>query len=225
MAERARRVVGFTLIELLVVIAVISVLASMAMPALLDAMRQASSARCKSNLAQIGKACFMYASQYGSFLPCYGTYANPVGEDGNRHRRGDYMPAPAQSIFRYVEDQELYACPADPTPNNCVWWALDHPDLTKSSYMWSEHVMTYPNTVPVMNFRNPHEVGLVADGWECPNGWTWATCIPPWSWPPDLTFGSRIDWEHNGSVNMLYGDQHIERVGHDKVASVRSNPR
>jgi hypothetical protein len=135
------------------------------------------------------------------------------------------MPAPAQAIIGYVEDQELYVCPADPTPNNCVWWALDHPDLTKSSYMWSEHVMTYPNTVPVVSIRSPHELGLVADGWECPNGWTWATCVPPWKWPPHLTFGSRIDWEHEGSVNMLYGDQHVERIAHDLVASVRSNPK
>lgn len=221
---RARRN-AFTLIELLVVIAVITILAAMALPVLLTGMEQAGEARCKSNLEQLYRANLMYANYNDNFLPCYGLYANPVvnPESGQRQRRDATMLSTHSLIFEYVRDQDIYVCPADPTPENCIWWLLEHPELTKSSYMWNEHTMTHPNTVALSEI--PVDVALIADGWECPNGWTWRTCIPPWKWPPDVTGGSRIDWEHRGAVNVLYAEGHVERVSHDLIADVRSNPR
>ncbi len=72
LAEYRRRVpdAGFTLIERLVVIAIIAVLAALLLPALGGAKQQGQSAKCKSNLHQIGTALAMYVEDFG----CYPQY-------------------------------------------------------------------------------------------------------------------------------------------------------
>ncbi len=52
--QRNEKTAGFTLIELLVVIAIIAILASLLLPALGEAKQAAKTAKCKSNLRQVG---------------------------------------------------------------------------------------------------------------------------------------------------------------------------
>src|SRR5437867_1612324 len=59
-----RRNSGFTLIELLVVIAIIAILASLLLPTLARARDKGKTARCTSNLRQLGMAAMLYDEDY-----------------------------------------------------------------------------------------------------------------------------------------------------------------
>lgn len=59
----------FSLIELLVVIAVISILASLLLPALKNAKEQAKRSLCLNQIKQLGIICESYSSDYNAYWP------------------------------------------------------------------------------------------------------------------------------------------------------------
>jgi prepilin-type N-terminal cleavage/methylation domain-containing protein/prepilin-type processing-associated H-X9-DG protein len=68
---------GFTLIELLTVIAIIGILAAIIIPTVGKVRESARTAKCISNLRQIGAAQLLYANDNkGLFTPIYGTQGN-----------------------------------------------------------------------------------------------------------------------------------------------------
>ena len=207
---------AFTLIELLVVVAVIAILAALVMPAIMSAMRQAASTNCKSNLHQIGIANQLYTNHFAQFLPCYGDWY-PNGYEAR-------LISPPWAVLPYIKNRKAYVCPSDPTPGDPWWWNLNHFDLTEMSYMWNEHIMTidsYPSGrgQPISNYPKPQKTGLVSDGRCMPNGWTWMTAMPY-----EMFTSSRIDFNHDDKVNMLYLDQSVQAIPQIDLPGVLSDP-
>ena len=66
-AARARG--GFTLVELLVVIIIISILAAIAVPAVMRAVATANNARIKTEIDMLHMAIMQYKNEYGSYPP------------------------------------------------------------------------------------------------------------------------------------------------------------
>lgn len=68
---------AFTLVEMLVVVAIIAILAAIAFPAYSSFLRRATTAKCISNLKQLGVAINMYAADNNGRLP--GPGASGIG--------------------------------------------------------------------------------------------------------------------------------------------------
>ncbi len=106
---------AFTLVELLVVIGIIALLLSILLPTLGKAKEAANSAKCLSNMKQVGMSVMMYTNDYkGRWLPPY-----KVAE-----RTPNYIAAGSPSwrgplFFTYLsgrflkEDPKAWICPSD----------------------------------------------------------------------------------------------------------------
>lgn len=82
--SRASQRHAFTLVELLVVIGIIAVLISILLPSLSKARRTAVSAKCMSNLRQLGTFVQMYVNENkGYYPPKYSSGIGPVTGDWN----------------------------------------------------------------------------------------------------------------------------------------------
>lgn len=89
-----RRKRRFTLIELLVVIAIIGILASLLIPGLTRARRNAMKVQCSSNLRQIGTSLYMFADDHHGYLPPGPDYPNGLS---TRHRCVYQAPLPTKA--------------------------------------------------------------------------------------------------------------------------------
>lgn len=118
-ARRRRR--AFTLIELLVVIAIIMMLAALALPVLMQTVRQARGVSCMGNLRQLAVAFRNYVNAFDGLFcgteacktASWAFHTDPdTGPLMERPNGWDICPTGGQ-IYRFYRDPLLVLCPAD----------------------------------------------------------------------------------------------------------------
>jgi len=165
---------AFTLIELLVVVAVISVLASLLMPAGLRAMRQASATQCKSNLAQLHRALSVYATTYDQSLPPYAYYYKDDPEDD--YERPYKRPYWTETISEFIypdmpRDERLdkaVRCPryTRKTTGVARGYAANYGDVIRYCRRKPGHggVVNSAGSMKMIEIENASKVLLLMDG-------------------------------------------------------------
>lgn len=125
---RYSRIRGFSLIELLTVVVIIALLMSILMPALGKARQSARRVQCQSNLGQIAKALFAYASEHGGMMPVaapqeLGGPQGIVPESDpwlTARMFGGSLPADQRPLNAYLKSVEVFRSPCD--RGEPLWW-------------------------------------------------------------------------------------------------------
>ncbi len=151
---RQRR--GFTLIELLVVIAIIAILAALLLPALSSAKQRAWSAKCLSNLRQIGLGMRMFADDNSELFPESGgdIYWGAI-DPGTQ--KASWM----QQVFLCVGNTNVYNCPANAQLPADMQGPFNYFNGTRAAYVVAD------DAAPVKSSAIQYPAAYVLSGDTC----------------------------------------------------------
>lgn len=149
---------AFTLVELLVVIGIIALLLSILVPVLGKAKEAANSAKCMSNMRQVGMATMMYVNENkGKWLPPYKAAEvtkNYVPSGGTSWSGALFYTFLSGRYFK--EDPKMWICPTDRYIDTRPYVLRLYSNVrdSNSSYMMNLDAPHFRNPV------NPAEPGL-----------------------------------------------------------------
>ncbi len=222
----------FTLIELLVVISIIAILASLLLPALRGAARQAQRMACGNNLRQIGIWAVCHADDNDGILP----YGGMVGSTPWSTRHPSYnrnwtIANPQRNTVLY--DPSLSGPAINPTLQN------GYTDYSLNTNLGGEYnpypAATEAPQAPPRISKLSSKCFWFSDGRIKTNYiycWTTLSLLKDWAWT--MKFGGLVSCRsyleigitgHPGSrANVLMGDGHLENRSLIEHQALLSNP-
>jgi len=202
---------AFTLIELLVVMAIISILASMLLPALGKAKEKGVTIYCVNNLRQIGLAMQMYGDDSDDRLPLSTNNITIPGQGA--FTNGAWTAA----LQPYYQNTNVLRCPALSSRYNQSGWSYFMGSVA-FSVLASDTNMVQPASV---NLRSINTASFYPLSGDCnyPSATINAdlnndevdTLFNPTNLPSPI---------HNNRVNILFADWHVKSYKNFKAGEI-----
>ncbi|MBE7158852.1 MAG: type II secretion system protein [Rhodospirillales bacterium] len=213
---------AFTLIELLVVIAIIAVLAGIAMPVISNVKESGNSAKCTSNLKQIGAALNLYANDNNNQYPPL-ELPTDTTVNWDTYYINPYLPERTNSATNTGRQSLIFICPS------AVYKGNNNSDLSRT-YTATECMVGPGNKWTLANSRNnfASQVGTLVLFDAAQNG-TNRYCAPETTWDVvngsgDLLANGRtstyIDYRHHNAFHGLFADGHVDTITRARASTV-----
>ncbi len=200
---------GFALIELLIVIAIIAILAALLLAPLSRVKNSAKSARCKSNLRQIGVGLGLYLGEFGKYPIEYYPRPLELGSLWKNALRPYCSSERMNSNFPYrSEPESIFSCPGEPVPDQFHEYP---PYPVEYMYNWCGTGVYRQRGEPVLGLgiygqaNVPVSESIVVRPSEM---------IAVWEHGPFYPF---VHYPHAHEFNDLFCDGHVEASNSDRI--------
>jgi len=184
----------FTLIELLVVVAIIAILAALLLPALSNAKEQARTAKCQSNLHQIGLAIQMYVQDEDGFLPQTSPWWMPDAPNVNASCWLGYLHR-----NNYLPGTQVMVCPSDALQSPPFHYAYTYINESYGHNHYAFRINAWDTPVRITSVRQPTLTYFAGDNSDLASD--------PGTYIYQTTVGTAR--RHKGGLNVLWVDGHV----------------
>jgi prepilin-type processing-associated H-X9-DG protein/prepilin-type N-terminal cleavage/methylation domain-containing protein len=202
------RPAAFSLVELIVTVAIITLLAALSFPMLGAYRKSAHQAQCITNLKQLSLALSYYSGENNGLIP------GPVIQAGDIWLISlpPYIERTNQDL---VERASPFCCPAARSEYNS-------PNFTPTYSMNGSLMEVGPlgySQVRLQSFTQPSKTAMIMDG---------QLALTPPYWLHHVGYGgdfpNKRDFVHNGSINILFADGHVETRDEEQIPRSGSDP-